>query len=149
MREKSITESRKAKNPDILMIENGASKKEVLDYLNSLIQDRMIVLNQIKQVLDEYGFENEIRYDRKGGPYINLGDVRHVRLRAQFWFNENSHKVDLWTGKEMGFWYNQSLDSKYRVPWESMSDKETKLSFPDVATAIEHIKVVAEKYGRS
>lgn len=150
MCERYITESefRHYIQKIIGMIENEASKKDVLDYLNSLIQDRMTVLNQIKQVLDEYGFENEIRYDRKDGLYINISDVRHVRLRAQFWNGENDHEVNLWTGKEMGYWYNQSVDSKYRVPWEGMSDKETKLSFPDVATAIEYIKTVAEKYGR-
>lgn len=151
------------------MLENGSSKKEALDYLNSLIKepsgfsqkepgkketdnrgnyDRTIVLNQLKQVLDDYGFENEIRYDRVDGPYINLGDVRRARNRAQFWYQESSRKVHFWTGNEMGFWYNQSVDSKYRVPWKANSDKETKLSFPDVSTAIEYIKEVAEKYGR-
>ena len=132
MREKSITESefRNCIQKLVGMIENGASKKEALDYLNSLIQDRMTVLNRIKQVLDEYGFESEIRNDRKGGPYINLGDVRHVRLRAQFWFNENSHKVDLWTGKEMGYWYNQSVDLKYRVPGRECLIKRLSFLFP-------------------
>ena len=95
MGERYITESefRNCIQKLIGMIENGASKKETIDYLNSLIQERMTVLNQIKQVLDEYGFGNEIRYDRKGGPYINLDDVRHVKLRAQFWYYENSHEV--------------------------------------------------------
>ena len=151
------------------MLENGSSKKEALDYLNSLIKeqsgffqkepgkkktdnhgnyDRTIVLNQLKQVLDDYGFENEIRYDRVDGPYINLGDVRRARNRAQFWYQESSRKVNFWAGNEMGFWYNQSVDSKYRVPWKANSDKETKLSFPDVSTAIKYIKEVAEKYGR-
>ena len=151
------------------MIENGSSKKEALDYLNSLIKEptgfsqkepgkkeadnhsdyeRTKVLNQIKRVLDDYGFENEIRYDRVDGPYINLGDVRRSRNRAQFWYQESSRKVHFWAGNEMGFWYNQSVDSKYRVPWKANSDKETKLSFPDVSAAIEYIKEVAEKYGR-
>ena len=150
MRERYLTESefRYYIQKIIRMIETGSSKEETLDYLISLIQDRMTILNEIKQVLDEYGFENEIRYDRVDGPYINLGDVRHARNRAQFWYQESSRKVHFWAGNEMGFWYNQSVDSKYRVPWKANSDKETKLSFPDVSTAIEHIKEVAEKCGR-
>ena len=150
MRERYLTESefRYYIQKIIRMIETGSSKEETLDYLISLIQDRMTILNEIKQVLDEYGFENEIRYDRVDGPYINLGDVRRARNRAQFWYQESSRKVHFWTGNEMGFWYNQSVNSKYRVPWKANSDKETKLSFPDVSTAIEYIKEVAEKYGR-
>ena len=166
MGERYYTESdfKKCIQKLIYMLENGSSKKDALDYLNSLIKepsgfsqketdnhgnyDRTIVLNQLKQVLDDYGFENEIRYDRVDGPYINLGDVRRARNRAQFWYQESSRKVHFWTGNEMGFWYNQSVDSKYRVPWKANSDKETKLSFPDVSAAIEYIKEVAEKYGR-
>jgi hypothetical protein len=154
----------------INILEKGSTREEILSYLKDTLDrydndqeenfggfannrahnhtDLGAMLMQIQQVLNRYGFSNELRKDRRDGPYINMGDVRRVRMRAQFWYQESSRKVHFWAGNEMGFWYNQSVDSKYRVSWKANSDKETKLSFPDVSTAIEYIKEVAEKYGR-
>lgn len=98
-------------------------------------------LDQIEKVLDQYGFSGEIRFDRKGEPYVNLGDVRRKRLRAQFWYNDG--RINFFAGKEMGYWFTYSFNSPYKVPWENLSDLECKLTFPDVLTAIQFIQEIA------
>lgn len=102
-------------------------------------------LDQIKKNLDHYGFFSEIRFDRKDGPYINLGDVRRRRLRSQFWYDEG--RIDFYTGKETGYWYSYSLSSPYKVPWDDLSDVECRLIFPDLSTAIQFIKEVSSLRG--
>ena len=153
----------------ISLLEQGSSKEEVLAYLNGLIdsqksrhsngneygqgsysdpEKRQTMLLQIKSILNNYGFNGEIRNDRKAGPYINIGDVSRVRLRVQFWYDERKDLINLWVGKEMGFWYSLSIDSKFRQPWEGMSDKENKLTFPNLESAVKYIEKVAEKSGK-
>ena len=153
----------------ISLLEQGSSKEEVLAYLNGLIdsqksrhsngneygqgsysdpEKRQKMLLQIKSILNNYGFNGEIRNDRKAGPYINIGDVSRVRLRVQFWYDERKDLINLWVGKEMGFWYSLSIDSKFRQPWECMSDKENKLTFPNLESAVKYIEKVAEKSGK-
>ncbi len=117
----------------INMLEKGSTREETLMYLKDTLKrfdkepeenfggstnnrtynhaDLDAMLMQIQQVLNQYGFSNELRKDRRDGPYINMGDVRRVRLRAQFWYQENTGMIDLWVGKEMGFWYSLSIDS--------------------------------------
>jgi hypothetical protein len=102
-------------------------------------------LDQIEKVLDKYGFSGEIRFDRKGGPYVNLGDVRRKRLRAQFWYDDG--RIDFFAGKEMGYWYSYSISSPYKVPWEDLSDLECKLTFPDILTVTQFIQEVANLRG--
>lgn len=154
----------------ISLLEQGSPKEEVLAYLNGLIdsqkschsngnerdqstysdpEKRQTMLLQIKSILNNYGFNGEIRNDRKTGPYINIGDVSRVRLRVQFWYDERKDLINLWVGKEMGFWYSLSIDSKFRQPWEGMSDKENKLSFPDLKSTVKFIEIVAAQSGKT
>lgn len=102
-------------------------------------------LKQIHKALEEHGFLSEIRFDRKDGPYINLGDVRRRRLRSQFWYDEG--RIDFYVGKETGFWYSYSFKSPYKVPWDDLSDVECRLTFPDLTTAIQFIREVAALRG--
>lgn len=103
-------------------------------------------LDQIKECLEQYGFICEKRFDRKDGPYINLGDVRRRRLRSQFWYDDG--RIDLYAGKEMGYWYSYSVSSPYKVPWDDLSDVECRLTFPDLSTAIQFIREVAARKGK-
>lgn len=107
---------------------------------------RLIGLRRIKGELDTKGFESEIRNDRKDGPYINIGNVYRKNNRAQFWFDELSGKVFFWSGKNMGPWYQLTIDSEFKQPWEYLEDKENKLEFPNITTAIEYIHKVAELF---
>ena len=103
-------------------------------------------LDQIQKKLDQYGFLSEIRFDRKDGPYINLGDVRRKRLRSQFWYDEG--KIDFYAGKETGYWYSSALSLPYNVPWDVLSDVECRVLFPDLSTAIQFIQDIAVIRGR-
>lgn len=154
----------------INMLEKGSTREDILSYLKDTLDrydndqeenfggfannrahnhtDLGAMLMQIQQVLNRYGFSNELRKDRRDGPYINMGDVRRVKMRAQFWYQEKTGMIDLWVGKEMGFWYSLSIDSKFRQPWDAMSDKENRLTFPDFDSAMKYIEEVADKYGR-
>ena len=104
-------------------------------------------LDQIKKALDQSGFTGDIRFDRKDGPCVNLGDVRRKRLRAQFWYDDG--RVDLYAGKDTGYWYTLSSSSPYKAPWDALSDLECKLTFPDTLTAIQFIREVATLRGSS
>lgn len=151
------------------MIRNGSPREDIINYIERLINihseggdrpfesakqnqqliyyDKVTALKCIKNALDDCGFYSEIRQDRKGGPYVNMGDVKSLKLRAQFWFKESTQEVQFWAGKEMGYWYTLSIQSKYRVPWDTLSDKENKLVFPDMVSVIEYIKSVAKSAG--
>ena len=102
-------------------------------------------LDQIQKNLSQYRFISEIRFDRKDGPYINLGDVRRRRLRSQFWYDEG--RIDFYVGKDMSYWYTYALSSPYKVPWDDLSDVESRLTFPDLSTAIQFIHEVAALRG--
>lgn len=104
-------------------------------------------LDQIRKTLYQYGFTGEIRFDRKDGPYVNLGDVRRKRLRVQFWYDDG--RIDLYAGKDTGYWYTLSSSSPYKAPWDALSDLECKLTFPDTLTAIQFIREVATLWGSS
>lgn len=114
---------------------------EMKQFEDQITDPKNRALDQIEKVLDKYGFSGEIRFDRKGGPYVNLGDVRRKRLRAQFWYDDG--RIDFFAGKEMGYWYSYSISSPYRVPWEDLSDLECKLTFPDILTVTQFIQEVA------
>lgn len=152
------------------MIEKGASKEETIGYLKGLIDatcekqesyssenqtsknvhgDVIDVLKQIRQILYDYGFENEIRTDRREGPYINIGDVSRKRLRAQFWYNDKKNEINFWVGKEMRVWYALSLESIYKLSQGGTDvDKEIRLTFPNMESVIAFIEAIAAKYGR-
>lgn len=102
-------------------------------------------LDQIQKNLSQYRFISEIRFDRKDGPYINLGDVRRRRLRSQFWYDEG--RIDFYAGKDMSYWYPYALRSPYKAPWDDLSDVECRLIFPDLSTAIQFIREVAALRG--
>ena len=102
-------------------------------------------LDQIQKNLSQYRFISEIRFDRKDGPYINLGDVRRRRLRSQFWYDEG--RIDFYAGKDMSYWYPYALRSPYKVPWDDLSDVECRLTFPDLSTAIQFIRELATLRG--
>lgn len=113
---------------------------------NQITDPQNNALDQIKKALDHYGFLSEIRFDRKDGPYINLGDVRRRRLRNQFWYDEG--RIDFYAGKETGYWYSSALSSPYNVPWDVLSDVECRVLFPDLSTAIQFIQDIAAIRGR-
>ena len=94
---------------------------------------------KIMDYLKEHGIESEYRTERKE-PYINIGDVRHIKNRMQFWVLENSEEVDLYVGKEMGNWYRVSSESAYCQQNYRYNDKENKLCFPNVSTALSFIE---------
>ncbi len=91
-------------------------------------------LELIKEHLEKCGIEAEIRMDRKE-PYVNVGEVKHVKERMQFWAPGYGDSVDMYVGTDMGKWYIQSgksiyLDSSYRYSY-----KENKVSFPNINMA--------------
>ena len=104
----------------------------------------LIMLHEIQNCLTYYGFENEIRNDRVGGPYINIGDVHRITERVQFWYDTDQCVTKLWGGKYMGRWYSESLHSDFKQKWEKLSDKENLLVFPHLFMAFNYIKSIAE-----
>ena len=89
----------------------------------------MSKLNEICDFLNECGFEPEIRNDRIAS-YVNIGDVKSVRNRMQFWISKKTGEIEMYVGTEMGILYTESkklmyLDSDYRY-----SFKENKVVFP-------------------
>lgn len=113
---------------------------------NQIADAKNNALDQINKTLDQCGFHGEVRFDRKGGPYINLGDIRRRRLRCQFWYDEG--RIDFYAGKDTGYWYSYSLNSPYNVPWDDLSDVELRLTFPDLSTTIQYIREVAKLRGK-
>ena len=94
----------------------------------------------IKKFLDENKIENEIRTERAPGPYINVGNVKQVKKRMQFWAPKGWDTINVYVGKEMGKWYSESCKSLYLDSQYRYSFKENKLSFPNVDMAVEFVK---------
>lgn len=99
-------------------------------------------LMDIKECLEKCGIEAELRTERVE-PYVNCGNVKRIRNRMQFWAPGNGSEIHAFVGKEMGIWYEEAgrlpyLDSNYRY-----SDKENKVSFPNVDEAMKFIQKVA------
>lgn len=87
-------------------------------------------LQEICDFLTSQGVSAEVMHNRKE-PYVNVGDVKHVVSRMQFWPQERSGEIHVYIGKEMGKWFEQSsklpyLNSRYRH-----SDIENKIEFPN------------------
>ncbi len=72
-------------------------------------------LKVIRDYLVENGIEAEIRNDRRE-PYINIGEVKHVKHRVQFWTRKNTDSVYMYAGKEMGKWFAEAGKSVYVNP---------------------------------
>lgn len=142
----------------IKMLEDGTSREEAIAYLNNVIYERcghdreddaskqgsssQPALEQIQAYLNEYGFENELRFDRKAGPYINLGDVARRKRRAQFWYGEKKKRIILWIGKEMGLWYSISSECEFLKRNHPTEGIENKLEFSDMTSVQEFICAV-------
>ncbi len=98
-------------------------------------------LDLLQQCLKEHGVESEILNDRKDGPYLNVGNLKHVVNRMQFWIPKNRlNEIHVFVGKEMGKWYSISseslyLDCKYRYGF-----KENKLVFPNLDLVMKFIE---------
>ncbi len=101
-------------------------------------------LSIIKDYLDQCGINAEIRSDRKD-MYINVGDVKHVKNRMQFWTPKYGDGVDMYVGTEMGNWYNRSCKSIYVNTTYRYSFKENMVSFPNVNMAKQFISEVTGK----
>ena len=104
----------------------------------------IVLLDQIKMCLEQYGIKNEIRNDRAEGTYINIGDFKRKSKRAQFWINTKTGAVKFWVGLDMGKMYSMAAYSKYRVSWDTDKTKEIHLIFPYLFPAMEFIKMVSE-----
>lgn len=98
------------------------------------------ILDEIKACLDYHGIKSTIRDDRRDGPYINIGDYRHVADRAQFWVDINTNAVKFWVGINMGRMYSASVDSPFRRKWDTEKYHEIHLVFPHLFLAIDFIK---------
>ena len=105
--------------------------------------DDMDKLNKTCEFLNECGIAAEYRTERVE-PYVNVGNVKRIKERMQFWIPNNTDEVYMFVGKDMGKWYEQSsksvyLNSKYRY-----SDKENRVEFPNMDLAFKFIKEVSE-----
>ena len=100
-------------------------------------------LKEIEECLAQCGVQAELRTERKD-PYVNVGDVKHVVNRMQFWVPKDVNAIDMFVGKEMGKWYEHSKSSPYLATPYKYSDKENKVNFPNVDAAKGFIKEVAD-----
>ena len=53
-----------------------------------------ILLKEILEYLNTCGIEAEYKTERVE-PYVNVGDVKHVKNRMQFWVPKNSKEIHL------------------------------------------------------
>jgi hypothetical protein len=103
----------------------------------------MDYLKEIKAALDADGVQAELRTERKAGLYVNVGDVKHVKNRMQFWQHKNTDQIHLYVGKEMGKWFLEAGKSPYLDTESKTSDVEHKLIFPNVTVATGFINEVS------
>jgi hypothetical protein len=106
-------------------------------------ENAMDKLKVIRDYLVENGIEAEIRNDRKE-PYINIGEVKHVKNRVQFWIRKNTDSVCMYAGKEMGKWFAEAGKSVYLNPNWRASDKENEVVFPNCELALSFIKKISD-----
>ena len=99
-------------------------------------------LTEILECLAKCGVEAELRTERVE-PYVNVGDVKYVKNRMQFWLPKNSNEIHMFVGKEMGKWFAESGKSVYLNPNYRYSDKENKVEFSNIDVAFEFIKRVS------
>lgn len=101
-------------------------------------------LQKICDFLNECGISAEYRTERVA-PYVNVGNVKRIRERMQFWPSDKSDdEVYMFIGKDMGKWYAQSSKSVYLDPKYRYSDKENHVVFPNMDLALKFIKEVSE-----
>lgn len=100
-------------------------------------------LNEIQEYLVECGIQSVIYTDRVE-PYVNIGEVKHVKNRVQFWAPKNNEEVHMFIGKEMGRWYEESGKSIYLNKEYRYSFKENKVEFPNVEMAKSFISIIKE-----
>lgn len=100
-------------------------------------------LKKICDYLNECGVKAEYRTERVE-PYVNVGNVKHIRERMQFWIPNNTDEVHVFVGKDMGKWFAQSSKSVYLNPRYRYSDKENKVEFPNMDLTFKFIKEVSE-----
>ena len=86
-------------------------------------------LRAIYDYLSECGIDAEIRSDRHES-YVNVGNVKRVKERMQFWIPDNGCGVDMYVGTEMGKWYSESSRLPYLVDNGRYKEKENKVAFP-------------------
>ena len=103
---------------------------------------KTVMLEEIMKCLDYYDVDYELLDDRKGGPYINIGDIKHTATRAQFWINERRCTIYMWVGMELGRWYTESMNSEYKQENNRGTNKENLLEFPGLFMAFDFIKSV-------
>ena len=103
----------------------------------------MSMLSEICVFLIECGIEDaEIRSDRIES-YVNVGNVKRVRERMQFWIPNSGFGVDMYVGIEMGKWYFESSKSQFLVDNGKYKDKENKVAFPTTDSMKSFVKKVA------
>ncbi len=106
-----------------------------------------LCLSQIKNHLEECGVETEYRSERVK-PYLNIGDVKHVKNRVQFWRADHGDGIDMVAGIEMGKWYTESeksvyLDTLYSAK-PKIKGKENLVAFPNINVAMDFISSVTK-----
>ena len=103
----------------------------------------MSKLSEICNFLIECGIEDaEIRSDRIES-YVNVGNVKRVNERMQFWIPNSGFGVDMYVGTKMGKWYSESGKCQFLVDNGKYKDKENKVSFPNADSMKSFIKRVA------
>ncbi|MBR4444840.1 MAG: toll/interleukin-1 receptor domain-containing protein [Solobacterium sp.] len=148
------------KEADYVKTDHQTTKKMPKDNFSSLRNDVIVrekeeadkfkatgvveKLQNIQDILSKYQIESEIRYERKEGPYINIGNVKSVADRAQFWVKENSEIVNCWIGKHRSFWYGIGETSIYRREWQR-NDREIYLQFNNLRQLEDFIKQVTNR----
>lgn len=86
-------------------------------------------LRAIYDYLSECGIDAEIRSDRLES-YVNVGNVKRLKERMQFWIPDNGCGVDMYVGTKMGKWYSESSKLPYLVDNGRYKEKENKIAFP-------------------
>ena len=99
-------------------------------------------MNNLDFIINEFiqnGIDATYQTERPD-PYVNVGDVKHVRDRMQFWIPKNPDEIHMFVGKDMGKWNSESLKSPYVDEKYKHSDKECKVTFPGINQAVEFIR---------
>ena len=105
----------------------------------------MSKLSEIYDYLTKCGIDAEIRSDRLES-YVNVGNVKRVKERMQFWIPDNGCGVDMYVGTEMGKWYSESNKSPYLVNNGRYNEKENKVAFPTLDLMKDFVSQVSKMY---
>jgi hypothetical protein len=111
---------------------------------NKIIHKREKMDSRFEAILDcleQHGVTGEY-LKRKNKVFVNVGDVNKRKYRMQFWISDT---IDVFIGKEMKNWYENSFKSPYLKQPYRVSDIENFVKFPNVERVLDFINETADK----